>query len=370
VKRVKQFAIGLFIFLIIVLVGLVVWDGAFLKTQYNINEDYYDIEEEWMTDIQFELIKAGIQSASSHNMQPWKIKILDQQTFQLYADMKKTLPVIDPDYVQHLLSQGTFIGKVKEVAKTMGVTLNVAYSNIELDEDLSLIATFEIVEEIETYDDFMASATKGTIVENPYFDFEKATEFINEFDNDLHTVWTNETQKDQFQDYLREGTLIESNHQAATEELLEIFRFTKWDKNEYRYGLSLNTMSPVMRTFIEPLIGATSNWKSFGNSSISAFEQRLVNEQIYLIISKEEPTAIDYIRVGEVISRLGLEMDGYTVRPAVQLLQPLEGMNEAKSDMMSDFNVVGVPMIILGFTPTRDSYYESLRHQVMDIIIK
>ncbi|OPL09892.1 MAG: hypothetical protein AVO34_12730 [Firmicutes bacterium ML8_F2] len=368
-NKIKKVALGLVITIALILVGVIIWDGAFLSTRYDISKDYYDDEKELMTETQFKLIRAGIQAASSHNMQPWKVKIQDQKTFQLYADMKKTLPVIDPDNAQHLMSQGTFIGSVKEAAQALGVKLNVTYSEVELSEEVPLIATFTIVEDTTSSIDAISSATKGIIGEVSSFDFEEAMMLIDEVSSDFNTVWIKEDQKAQLQEYLRKGTLIESNNQAAVEELLEIFRFSKWEKNKYRYGLSLNTMQPIIRTFIEPVIGFTANWESFGDSSIGVFEQRLEDESIYLVISKETPAPIDYIQVGEVTTRLGLGINGYMARPAVQLLQPLEGMTEVKDQMKNDFRVNGTPMLILGFTKTTDSYHESLRHNVMDIII-
>ncbi|WP_330696173.1 hypothetical protein, partial [Anaerotignum sp.] len=94
----------------IIILVMASWDGAFMKTKYNIAEDRYDIEKNIMSEGEFQLIRGGIASSSSHNMQPWKIKILDENTFLLYGDMDKTLPVIDPDNKQLLMSLGTFIG--------------------------------------------------------------------------------------------------------------------------------------------------------------------------------------------------------------------------------------------------------------------
>jgi hypothetical protein len=68
--------------------GMFVWDGAFMSTQYDIGKDIYDDEKELMSETEYKLIRGGIQSASSHNMQPWKVKIHDQMTFSLYADME------------------------------------------------------------------------------------------------------------------------------------------------------------------------------------------------------------------------------------------------------------------------------------------
>ncbi|WP_312070477.1 hypothetical protein [Anaerotignum propionicum] len=354
----------------IVIFGMASWDGAFLKTKYNIGEDKYDIEKNIMSEEEFQLIRGGIASSSSHNMQPWKIKIQDENTFSLYADMDKTLPIIDPENQQLLMSLGTFIGSVKETAKKKGLDMDVQYAPIYTSEKLNLIATFQIIEKAESKVDGITSATQGMKKETPKLEEEVILDFMETPLKGYQKLWIMEEQKLLLQEYLLKGTMIEGGNQKATEELLQIFRFTKWAKNQYRYGLSLNTMSPALRMFVEPLVGASQEWECFGKNSVTAFKQRLKNEKAYMIISLENPTPSDYIRVGEALSFLGLHTEGYTIKPAVQLMEPLEGMNEAYSEMKETFGIQGEVMLILGFTERGTGYHDSVRHQVMDIIIQ
>ncbi len=57
---------------------------------------------------------------------------------------------------------------------------------------------------------------------------------------------------------LLEGTIIESRDIPATSELLDIFRWTEWQKNEYRYGLSINSMPWFIKPFVQPIMKASS----------------------------------------------------------------------------------------------------------------
>ncbi len=92
----------------------------------------------------YTIINYAIGAASGHNMQPWLIKITDDNIVQLYADMNKTLPVIDKDNYQLLMSQGTFIGKFVEGAQRLGYETDVDYANINLDDEMPLIAAMKI----------------------------------------------------------------------------------------------------------------------------------------------------------------------------------------------------------------------------------
>ncbi len=51
-------------------------------------------------------------------------------------------------------------------------------------------------------------------------------------------------------------------------------------------------------------------------------------------------------------------------------MEPLEGMNEVYSEMKETFGIQGEVMLILGFTERGTGYHDSVRHQVMDIIIQ
>ncbi|MDD3394623.1 MAG: hypothetical protein PHG19_08310 [Anaerotignum sp.] len=368
-RRRKMFSVFLCGFAVLIF-AMASWDGAYMRTEYNVSNDVYDEEKKIMSETEFQLIGAGIQSASSHNMQPWKIKILDQMTFALYADMEKTLPMIDPENNQLLMSQGTFIGSVKQVAEELGVSLDVKYAPISLNEKLPLIATFTILSEEKIKADAISSASIGMNTQEAMLDTKKVSDLLRDRLNDYEMIWVKEEQKPIFQEYLRKGNMVESKHQGAMTELLEIFRFTKWDKNKYRYGLSLNTITPPLNMCIEPIVGLTSNPKSFGKSSLAAFEKRLENEEAYLVLAHQAPKPSDYVRVGEALSILGLCVEGYTVRPAVQLIEPLEGMQELYNDLREEYAIQGEVLQIIGFTRKSSSYHESVRHQVLDLIIE
>jgi nitroreductase len=367
-RLLKTFMIILLVIAVLA-VGLFVWDGAFLKTEYDPSQDQYDDEKELMSEIEFQLIRAGIQAASSHNMQPWKIRILDENTFSLCADMAKALPIVDPDNRQLLMSQGTFIGSVREAAKKSGVEIEVTYHPIRLEDERPLIATFKILGNQSAEWDVMAAATGGKNSAEQELAILKDTMRAQEIMSGYQTVWIDGTERLGFQDYLRKGTVVESGNQSAMVELLQIFRFTKWAKNHHRYGLSLNAMAPAIRIWIEPMIGLTSGWKGFGRSSITAFEQRLAHEDTYLVLAKRNPSASDYVQAGETLSALSLHAEGYRVWPAVQLLQPLDGMESIYQDLKNEYEINGEVLQIIGFTKRNAAYHESVRHQVLDLII-
>ncbi|SEO32412.1 hypothetical protein SAMN04488134_10685 [Amphibacillus marinus] len=358
------------IIMLSIVAGMVVWNGTFLKTKYDSAQDNYDHEQASMTETQFQLIRAGIQAASSHNMQPWKIKIIDDQSFVLYADLTKHLPIIDPDYQQLLMGQGTFIALIRATAEQLGIALEVNYHPLNMEEELPIIATFTSDAHEDSTIDSVTAASAGSESEEPSFAVHEATQFIHDLAPKYVVKWIAEENRSEFQDYLYTATEIEAENQQAMEEMLDVFRFTKWEKNKYRYGLSLNTIGPPLNTFIPPIVGLTAQWKSFGKATINSFEERLANEELYLVLALENPTQSDYIEVGEVITGLTQRVAGFTLRPAVQILQPLAGMEEVYREMHEVIGIEGEIIQIIGFTKKDNAFHDSIRHQVMDLILE
>lgn len=354
-----------------ILVGIVLLfilaNGTFLPSKYTTKKDSYDPTIHNMTVAQFQLIQAGIGASSSHNMQPWKISITDKQNFTLHADMTKDLTIIDGDKKQMLISQGTFIERVKQAADAAGINASIDYANIDWTDPWPVIANFEINSNKAIPADQITGATyQNEPSANSNIETVLKAEFAS---NNLDYLYLAGEDLPKIQSMLRKGNQIESENQEAMEELLSIFRFSKWEKNSYRHGLSLNTASPVVQTFINPILKFTTSWKSFGESSIPVFEKRLENEIGYLLLIKDNPTDQDLIAAGETLARLSGEIDGYILRPAVQVLEDIDGMETVGKEFQDTYGTRGEVIFIIGFTPQSDGYYESVRHQVSDLIL-
>ncbi len=358
----------LLIGLLISISTLVIGSGVYLPKEYRLEDDIYDPELSAMTELQFYLIHGGLRASSSHNMQPWKIIILDDTRFELHADIAKALPVIDPNYQQMLMSQGTFLESLQDAADTSGITITIEPATPDLSQGATKIATIEIVNE-PILDDWTVAGATSTENENQAVSFSiSAGETLFVGMDDIYRTWIDNDQLETFQTLLLEAMTLEANHLSAMEELLGIFRFTRYEKNKHRYGLSLNTMTPIMQTMIEPIMNLTATPTSFGASSINPFKTRLKSEHTYLVLSMENPTAWDYVEIGRWTQRLANHFTDATVRPVVQLLEPLEGMSELSDAMIRTSAIPGSPMIILGFQEPQSGFHESLRHRVMDLI--
>ncbi len=354
---------------ILVFIGL---DGTFLTKKYDsVWSDKYigELENE-----QYKMIAYGIRAASSHNTQPWRVKLISTDTIELYADMDKALNVVDGDYKQLMMSQGTFIESYKQGALKYGYGVEVTYSVPNFDETMPLIATIKVHKEanMDTVD-AISSATYDAEYSEGDYDLRKTLdEVFAEHPGFNYTMIESNADVEKLEGVLLEGTSIESKDEAATKELLDVFRWTEWEKNEYRYGLSLNTMPGILKPFIQPIMKLSSNdWEAFGESGITQFKDRLDKQIKYILIKSDNPGSLEYLYSGQIYQRLIFEVSDYDLRPAMQALENFEAMKSLNMQFQQEYGNDGEVVWIIGLQEkTGKKANSNPRHFIEDIIIQ
>lgn len=359
----------LLLVVVLIFVGL---DGTFLNKKYSSvwSAKYF----EQMDNDQSRMIANGIRASSSHNTQPWLIKIIGTNTIELYADMDKALPAVDSDYKQLLMSQGAYIESYKQGASQYGYNVDITYTLPNLSEKMPLIAILKVSkDENKVAVDTISSGTYDSIKTEGYSNLKnKLDQTISEYPGFSYTIIESSSEVEKLEGMLLEGTTIESKDKAATKELLDVFRFTEWDKNEYRYGLSLNALSGILKPFIQPIVKYTSNdWQAFGDSSIKDFKDRLVKQTKYILIKCNDASSLEYIHSGQIYQNLIFEVSDYNLRPSMQLLENFDAMKNSNIEFQQEYGGDGEVLMILGLhEKTGKSATSNPRHLVEDIIIQ
>jgi hypothetical protein len=94
--------------------------------------DNYIIKQT-MTNHWFEILEYARFAPSPHNIQPWKIKIKDDRTADIYYLPDRLLPKTDPTGRFTILGFGIFFETIKIAANKYGYTLTVDYPNTQFD---------------------------------------------------------------------------------------------------------------------------------------------------------------------------------------------------------------------------------------------
>lgn len=356
-------------FILVLILSFVLLDGSFLaKKHQSVWSDRYINE---LQSDQSKIIATAIRAASSHNTQPWLVKSGSDDTIELYADMSKALPVVDGDNKQLLISQGTFIESFKSGAAQYGYAVNIEYNVPDLSQAMPLIATIKLTAtDTASIVDEVSSGTYAAAHQAVNADLEKTLEAcIQEYDKFSYVMIDTAEEVEKLQEYLLQGTVIESRHEAATKELLDVFRWTEWEKNEYRYGLSLTSIPMLIKPFIQPILKWTSgNWEAFGDSSIKMFKERLQKQHRYILVKCENPNSLDLIYCGQIYQELLLETGDWELKPAMQVLENYDAMKELNSEFQQVYGGDGEVMMIIGIQESTGDG-SNPRHLVEDILI-
>lgn len=358
--------------LLIAILVFISLDGTFLTPKYNsVWSDKYigELENE-----QYKMIAYGIRAASSHNTQPWLVKLISADTIELYADMDKALSVVDGDYKQLMMSQGTFIEGYRQGALKYGYGVDITYSVPNFDKKMPLIATINVHEgsSIETVN-AISSSTYDVDYSEGDIDLRKTLdECIAEYPGFDYTIVESISDVEKLEGILLAATIIESKDEAATKELLEVFRWTEWGKNEYRYGLSLNAMPGILKPFIQPIMKFySSNWKAFGESGVTQFKDRLDNQSKYILIKNDNPSNLDYLYSGQIFQKMMFGVSDYDLRPAMQALENFETMKSLNMHFQQEYGKNGEVVWIIGLQERTGKRVKSNpRHLIEDIIIQ
>jgi len=70
-----------------------------------------------------DLLSTAVHSPSPHNVQPWRVRILNDQEADLFIDSARTLPKEDPTGSFIILTMGMFIEAIRIIAANKGLTL-------------------------------------------------------------------------------------------------------------------------------------------------------------------------------------------------------------------------------------------------------
>lgn len=356
--------------LLVVILVFVFLDGTFLAKRYaSVWSDKYINRLE---DDQSRIIATAIRAASSHNTQPWLVKLVSGDTIELYADMSKALSVVDADNKQLLMSQGTFIESFRWGAVQYGYGADITYSKPDFSNNIPLIATIKVYKEEDMGTvDAVSSSTYAAVKPDENTSLKKTlNQCIAEYPGFSYAIIESDDDVVKLEEVLMEGTIIESKDEEAMKELLDVFRFTEWEKSEHRYGLSLNTLPAILKPFMQPIIKSVSkDWEGFGDSGIKQFKERLAQQTKYILIKCEDPGHLEYIYSGQIYQKLIFEVDEYDLRPAMQALENFDAMKNLNKQFQETYGRDGEVVWIIGLQDKTDPA-SNPRHLVDDIIVQ
>jgi hypothetical protein len=177
-------------------------------------------------------------------------------------------------------------------------------------------------------------------------------------------------------DYAIAGTKIEAGIHRMNVESANIFRANEWQKNEYRYGFSVEGQGTtgVMKYFLEGLITLVplfNNENTSASRDITITETAVTNTPAYAMIISKNNSRIEQVESGMLYSKLILTAHslGFVMQPPSQVLEEYPEMKEQYNSIHSNYAPTGgtIQMFIRIGKPTQ-TYPPTMRKDVMNLV--
>lgn len=213
-----------------------------------------------------ELLNIAIHAPSPHNVQPWRVKIIDELKAELYIDSTRTLPKEDVTGSFIILAMGMFIEALQVLAERKGFRVDYELFHepdwyapviIKTKGDwlipfakLALIET-EPVENKYSEDLFLKRRTSRLHLQNEPLPDEAVDDLTNiaELGNQTLKMTTDNGQIERLMSLNTQALFEDLNAAEYHDEIVEWFRFSESESNERLDGLDYRCMNTPRLTF-------------------------------------------------------------------------------------------------------------------------
>lgn len=351
---------GMAILLVLIVAILFIVNGSYLSKKYlkPWDKSYFRQFE----DPRLQVIAHGILAPNAHNMQSWRISLDGQnpKEFSLFVETERLLPETDPYSRQITISNGTFLELVRIAAEKLGYQANITlFPSGEFDQEgtVQSLASHPVakvsLERAEArnssfYDAIFNRVTNRT----PYLDKPLAPQQIQQLrslnpDSTLMLeIFQNGKDLDRLKELAKQGVQIESNHSGSMHETNQVLRMSERQKNEYRYGLTMDSqgLSAVTQFFMQSLgtifpLDEEASGKFWRQSEF----QRIERSPAYALIISAYNSRISQVKSGMLFSRFQLAgtVMGLSMQPTSQVLQEYPEMATLYEEVHKAFTDAG-----------------------------
>ena len=387
-KTIKTIAISSLILILGIFLLLFVVKGSFLPKTYLApwSKDYYTKYD----DPRIQLISHGLLAPNAHNMQSWRI-VLDKENsmkFKLYLDEKRLLPETDPFHRQSVISQGTFLELVDIASKKLGyeallkiypegeISKNTTPDEIHKTPTAEVILSKKDSNKSSRYDAMFDRVTTRTNYLDKLLTKEQIDQIIALNDNkDIGVVVFQGSEELKYlKNLTTEGVSIESKKESTMNESHVVIRFSEYQKNKYKYGLTMASQGfPKTKLFFLESLGSLFpiTLEQEGKIWREAETERIQKTPAYIMIFSDKNDRTTQVKVGMLYARIQLEGTnlGLSMQPTMQITQEYPEMKKLYEEVIQKFVKNGKAVQMLFRVGQAEKQVEhSPRRDVLELI--
>ncbi len=375
---------------VIAIIVLYVISGGYMKQTYM--EPWSKSYAENYSDPRVRLTAAGLLAASNHNMQPWIVRLdgADSMTFWLYADNSRMTKEVDPDARQMMISQGTFLEYVAVAGEKEGYHADISlfpdgnYDEAHLSESMNTKPVAKITltkakaESSQLYDALFLPDTNREAYrsENLTGAQSSALESLSSESGISVKIFQDRENLANIGQFAMQSAVIEAGVSRVMEESNVIFRANEYQKNQYRYGYSVEGQgtSGFMRHILQGLVTlfpSMNTGKAASQNFISSTQTSVDHTPAYAMIISAGNSRAEQVESGILYSKMvliGHEL-GLAMQPLSQVLEEYPEMKIPYAEFKKAYAPVGgtVQMLFRVGVPTKNVPL-SMRRDVQSLI--
>jgi nitroreductase len=268
---------------------------------------------------------------SSHNSQPWFVKILEPKNWIIGIDPRGKLPAVDPKNRETLLSIGAFIENLSIAAGAMGFSAYTeVIANTPMEEE---IARVTLKKGKPTKYPLNRIITRRT-VRGGYLSSEIRSKDVNALSEPLKDRLFYFPRASEHAQCIEEGAIknfrVQSYRAEAQRELSEWIRLKNADAKKHRSGLTTESMeiSGFAGWYVRTFLNKEDIMKeSFIKRGIDKLAKQAAEGGGWFIITSKDEGIAELIDTGRRFQRMALKAREHKlgIHPMTQFLEEKEG---------------------------------------------
>lgn len=364
------------LFLLLILAGFM----SCRTPEETISENDQDIPLLWR-----DILEQARWAQNAHNIQSWKVEIVDDRVLVGTLDKSRLLPETDPFDRQLILSLGAFTAVAEIAASREGWNLDARWIgpsgwSDEMRNEIPLFR-WELTESAEDNEnsllDTLSAATVKYAVHEAELPVSVAEDLERSYSENRTTFQfiTSPGQVVELKEKALQSFKKEMAYEPTRDESIINTRYGRKQREEYPYGITLlPNFNKSKARFIEFLAAAfPQSSESYGKQAVQMFEKALEPSEALLLMKTTGNKPSDQYYGGMAMQRIWMDMiqRGYSLLPLSQGLQEYEAVSYEYEFFQKTLSLDGetVQMLWAVAAPDDGEYLRSPRLEVADIAL-
>ncbi len=295
------------------------------------------------------LLRHASLAPSGHNTQPWRIKIVSENEWIIGWDKTRSLPAVDPENRELLLSIGAFCEALSIAAKSIGLeTENKIIARNPFSPELVKIK----FRSSGSSNEMLNALTKRRTLRNGYLSKDISQEDIKDISQNMNcSIYTfnrGSSEAEIIDKAVLESNRVQAWRDNAQSELADWIRWKDKDADKHRNGLTPAGMeiNGLAALYVKNFFSREDVMReSFRSQTLEITEKHLSSYGSWIILSTDAGNPESLITTGGDFLKLGL--NAYNRKIALHpMTQPLEEKGFKKA-LQNDLKIKGAIQFIL-----------------------